>query len=114
MGEGLVPVEYWEMEPKYKNLFENGAAVQFNHRLLATSTLTSTLLLWGCSRRYALAPPIRTAFSHVAAMVCIQASLGIATLLYYVPTPVAATHQAGSLVLMSLYMRLMYLIKYVK
>jgi hypothetical protein len=90
-------------------------------------------------------------------MAGIQASLGIATLLYYVvcncrdwkdngrvikagneeaclrwegrtkgcgaelvvlltfqPTPIAATHQAGSLVLMSLYMRLMYLIKYVK
>lgn len=34
MGDGLVPVEYWELEPAYKNLFENGAAVQFNHRLL--------------------------------------------------------------------------------
>jgi heme A synthase len=34
MGDGLVPVEYWELQPAYKNFFENGAAVQFNHRLL--------------------------------------------------------------------------------
>lgn len=50
----------------------------------ATTTLTSTILLWAYSRRFPLAPPIRTAFSHVLAMVGIQASLGIATLLYYV------------------------------
>jgi cytochrome c oxidase assembly protein subunit 15 len=30
-----------------------------------------------------------------------QASLGIATLLLYVPTPLASSHQAGSLVLLS-------------
>jgi cytochrome c oxidase assembly protein subunit 15 len=30
-----------------------------------------------------------------------QASLGIATLLFYVPTPLASSHQAGSLVLLS-------------
>ena len=34
MGEGLMPVEYWELEPAHKNFFENGAAVQFNHRVL--------------------------------------------------------------------------------
>jgi cytochrome c oxidase assembly protein subunit 15 len=35
-------------------------------------------------------------------MAVLQAALGITTLLYLVPTHLAATHQAGSLVLLSL------------
>ncbi len=43
----------------------------------------------------------------VCVCVCPQASLGVATLLYYVPTPLAATHQSGSLALLSLALWLM-------
>lgn len=35
------------------------------------------------------------------AMVNLQAALGIATLLYLVPVPLAATHQAGSVILLT-------------
>jgi heme a synthase len=34
-------------------------------------------------------------------MVNIQAALGIVTLLYLVPVPLAATHQAGSVILLT-------------
>jgi hypothetical protein len=44
MGDGLVPVEYWELQPAYKNFFENGAAVQFNHRLLVLLLLKPSML----------------------------------------------------------------------
>jgi hypothetical protein len=34
MGRSLVPEEYWEMVPKWRNFTENLATVQFNHRVL--------------------------------------------------------------------------------
>jgi cytochrome c oxidase assembly protein subunit 15 len=37
-----------------------------------------------------------------------QVSLGIATLVYFVPVPLAATHQAGSLTLLSVALFLMH------
>jgi hypothetical protein len=44
MGEGIVPPEYWELRPLWKNFFENAAAVQFNHRLLVRKSLFSLSL----------------------------------------------------------------------
>ena len=29
-----VPPEYWQLQPAWKNLFENQSTVQFNHRVL--------------------------------------------------------------------------------
>jgi len=101
MGKKLVPEEYWDLEPKYKNLFENGSAVQFNHRLLATTTWVTLCLYWLYARRFPLPPSTRFALNSLFAMGNLQVALGITTLLNHVPTPVAATHQAGSLTLLS-------------
>jgi len=111
MGKGLVPEEYWDIKPKYKNLFENGAAVQFNHRLLATTTWIALCAYWLYARRFPLPPSTRRTLNSLFLMGNLQVALGITTLLYYVPTPVAATHQAGSLTLMSIAMWLMYELK---
>jgi cytochrome c oxidase assembly protein subunit 15 len=45
MGGQLVPAEYWAL-PGWRNFFENTAAVQFDHRLLATTTLVSVAATW--------------------------------------------------------------------
>jgi cytochrome c oxidase assembly protein subunit 15 len=87
----LVPELYWAMEPRWANLFENAAAVQFNHRALATLTLVSCLL--SCMLvRY-------PAFGWAALLACIQFGLGIATLLLQVPVVLGALHQAGAMAL---------------
>ncbi|OPL20753.1 cytochrome c oxidase assembly protein cox15, partial [Mytilus galloprovincialis] len=57
---------------------------------------------WWMCRKAPLPPRARMAVNALLAMSIIQASLGITTLLTYVPTPVAATHQSGSLVLLSI------------
>lgn len=41
------------------------------------------------------------AAASLLAVACMQVGLGISTLLLYVPTPLAATHQSGSLALLS-------------
>lgn len=65
--------------------------VQFTHRWLAKTTFVTVLI-------YA----IRARSWPVGAMVCIQLCLGIATLLSQVALPLAATHQAGAIALLSL------------
>ena len=51
--------------------------------------------------RAALPPLTRTAAMAAFAMANVQVALGITTLLYLVPIPLAAAHQAGSVMLLS-------------
>ncbi|KAF9224321.1 COX15-CtaA-domain-containing protein, partial [Gyrodon lividus] len=89
----------------WRNIFENPTTVQFDHRLLAMTTYLSTCLLYAQSRRSAvraLLPPLaRVSVTAAFAMANVQVLLGLATLLYLVPVPVAAAHQAGSVALLS-------------
>ncbi|KAH9967744.1 COX15/CtaA family [Lactifluus volemus] len=89
----------------WRNLFENPTTVQFDHRLLAMTTYLATALLFASSRRAAVRaalPPLalRTA-AQAFAMANVQVVLGISTLLYLVPVPLAAAHQAGSVALLT-------------
>ncbi|KAI0291927.1 cytochrome oxidase assembly protein-domain-containing protein [Multifurca ochricompacta] len=89
----------------WRNFFENPTTVQFDHRLLAMTTYLSTALLFASSRRASF----RAALPHSAvrataflfAMANVQVVLGISTLLYLVPVPLAASHQVGSVALLS-------------
>ena len=89
----------------WRNFFENPTTVQFDHRLLALSTYLATALLFASSRRAAmravLPPAALRATMAAFAMVNVQAVLGMSTLLYLVPVPLAAMHQAGSVMLLS-------------
>jgi heme a synthase len=108
MGDHWIPPEVFEMKPYWKNFFENSALVQFNHRILALTTLGSITYSYYKARYTAngalwraLPSFSRVALNAVAGMSAIQVGLGITTLLLYVPIPLAATHQAGSLVLLT-------------
>jgi cytochrome c oxidase assembly protein subunit 15 len=96
MDGAFVPTGYGDIAPFWKNLFENHAAVQFNHRWLGIASLLAVCLLgW---RLFKTVPRAATAMALAAAA---QAALGIATLLLWVPIPLAASHQAGSVVLLT-------------
>ncbi|GAA5850496.1 hypothetical protein JCM8547_001893 [Rhodosporidiobolus lusitaniae] len=91
---------------RWRNFFENPTTVQFDHRMLAYTTFISVVSLFLYARRphiKAQLPP--TSYRLIKGsmhMAVLQLALGISTLLYLVPTHLAATHQAGSLVLLSL------------
>ena len=102
MDGRLVPAGYGDLAPWYANHFENVAAVQFNHRLLAVATVAAALGLWLRSRRLDLARTAGRAFAALGVMALIQLGLGIATLLLVVPVWLGALHQAGALVLLGL------------
>jgi len=102
MDGDLVPAGYGDLRPWALNLFENVAAVQFNHRLLAMVTLAVAAGLWHWSRRLALTPGAAGAMVLLLAMALLQLALGISALLLAVPVWLGALHQGGALLLLGL------------
>jgi cytochrome c oxidase assembly protein subunit 15 len=96
MDGSLVPQGYWQLQPWWLNFFENVAAVQFDHRLLALASLAAIAALWLAGHRHALGARGRLALDVFLAMALLQVTLGVATLLLVVPLPLAAAHQAGA------------------
>jgi heme a synthase len=99
MDGRLVPEGYWQLQPWWRNFFENVAAVQFDHRLLALASVAAIIALWLAGHRHALAARGRRALDALLAMALLQVALGVATLLLVVPIPLAAAHQAGAVLL---------------
>ena len=90
----------------WRNPLENPSLVQLDHRILATTTFTSVMALWAYSRfsrnvRTVLPRSARKGVHGVVGFVFLQVVLGISTLIYLVPLPLASAHQAGSLALLS-------------
>jgi cytochrome c oxidase assembly protein subunit 15 len=101
MDGSFVPAGYAQLSPFIRNWFENVAAVQFDHRLLAETTVASVIALWLLGRQSALPRAARLALHALLATALLQLALGISTLLLVVPIPLAAAHQAGAVLLLT-------------
>merc|ERR1719474_2006548 len=99
-----IPEDILAFSPTLRNITENPTTVQFNHRILGTSTLAALTAVAIQSQRLPLPPRIKTAAFALGGMVWMQVGLGISTLLLYVPVPVAAAHQSGAIITLSLAM----------
>jgi cytochrome c oxidase assembly protein subunit 15 len=99
MNGHVIPPEYLALEPWYRNLFNNMAAVQFNHRLIAWLLAILVTIFWLMSRGVRLTPRARRACNALALVLALQITLGISTLLLVVPLTLAAAHQAGAMIL---------------
>ncbi len=100
MNGHFVPPEIFMVDPLWLNFFTNMATVQFDHRMLAYVLLA--LIPWFAGRVWSETPAARPAALALAIWLAVQVSLGIATLLLQVPVALAATHQAGAMVLFGL------------
>ncbi|KAI9818863.1 MAG: Cytochrome c oxidase assembly protein cox15 [Pycnora praestabilis] len=90
----------------WRNMLENPSTVQLDHRILATTSFTAIMSLWAYSRfspqvRAVLPKAGRTGMLGVVGLVWLQVTMGICTLIYLVPLPLASAHQAGSLALLT-------------
>ena len=92
-----VPAGILVMSPWWVNLFENTAAVQFTHRLIAIGTVTLTILFWILASRKTLDVGVSRAINSLTILVICQLGLGIATLLTEVEISLALLHQFGAL-----------------
>jgi cytochrome c oxidase assembly protein subunit 15 len=93
MDGRLVPAGYAALSPFWQNVTANVAAVQFNHRLLATLAGLGSLALaaWGAGALPA--GRARTALLALGGVVLVQYVLGVATLLMVVPPWLGTLHQ---------------------
>jgi cytochrome c oxidase assembly protein subunit 15 len=95
----FVPPDMWAADPWWLNFFANLATVQFDHRMIAWSLMVLVPLFWWQVRRRSAKHAPRRAATAMLAMLVIQVTLGISTLLQAVPVPLAAAHQAGAMLL---------------
>jgi cytochrome c oxidase assembly protein subunit 15 len=96
MDGDFVPDGYFIQEPAIRNLFENPAAIQFNHRTLAYIILVLFIVLaWRTWKEKALRLPLVV----VGGFLLWQTALGIWTLLSAAPLSLALKHQASAVYL---------------
>jgi cytochrome c oxidase assembly protein subunit 15 len=100
MNGDFVPPEIFMVEPLWLNFFTNMATVQFDHRMIAWALMG--LIPWFSWRIWNETPNARPAAVLLTLWLAVQVSLGVATLLLQVPVALAATHQAGAMVLFGL------------
>ena len=107
MDGHLVPAGYWAV-PGLRNLAENIPAVQFDHRLLATGTglLALGTVVYGL--RAGARGAVRTRLLLLGGAVLAQYALGVATLLWVVPVPLATAHQAMAVLLLTAALALLH------
>lgn len=99
MGDDWIPPGIAALRPVWRNLFDNATTVQFNHRILAISTLVVIVIFWFRARKVSLPQGSRRAINALLHTVLLQVLLGITTLLLAVPTILGATHQAVAMLL---------------
>ncbi|KAH0545246.1 hypothetical protein FGG08_000700 [Glutinoglossum americanum] len=90
----------------WRNMLENPSTVQLDHRIMATTTFTAIMALWVYAQfsprvRAKMPKSVKRGITGIVHLAWMQVLLGISTLIYLVPMPLAAAHQAGSLALLT-------------
>jgi cytochrome c oxidase assembly protein subunit 15 len=101
MGDTWVPAGLAALDPIWRNLTENMATVQFDHRVLAISTFVLIVIYWLRARHANFPPRAVKASNALLHTGTLQIVLGISTLLLSVPTFLAVAHQAVALLLLT-------------
>ena len=96
MDGDIVPRGYLVQEPVWRNIFENPAAIQFNHRTLAYLLVVLFLLAAWTYRKHAM---LRWPLIVAGVLMGYQVLLGIWTLLSVAPLSLALKHQFTAVLL---------------
>jgi cytochrome c oxidase assembly protein subunit 15 len=100
MEDQIIPAGLYSLTPWYMNIVENIMTVQFNHRIGAYLIGLLGLVIWNLLRKDSHIT-VRIAGHLMLLMILGQVMLGILTLIYVVPIPLAAAHQGGALIILS-------------
>jgi cytochrome c oxidase assembly protein subunit 15 len=118
MDDEWIPSEIMQMQPWYRNFHENTATVQFNHRVLGMSTAAGAISLAAIglspSKAALITPQVRKGLYAIGLASAGQVTLGITTLLHYVPLSLAAAHQIGSIVVFTSGVYLAHSLRYAR
>jgi cytochrome c oxidase assembly protein subunit 15 len=101
MGGQVVPPGYTLPGVGWRNAFENPAAAQFHHRVLALTTATLLLTIAALGRRRQVSAAMRRITTFGGIVVLVQVGLGITTLLMKVPVALGVLHQVTALAVLT-------------
>ena len=96
-----VPDGYLMLHPFLRNLTENVAAVQFDHRLIATCTALLALVTAAYGLSAGAEGAVRTRLLLLGGAVLAQYALGVTTLLWVVPVSLGTAHQAMAVLVLT-------------
>ena len=111
MAGQILPPGAFELQPLWRNFFENDGLVQFIHRKTGYLLALFALVVWLKSRRHALAP-LRGAFHVMGAVMGLQIVLGVVTVLHGAPWQLAIAHQLLAVALFVAIIRARFLAGY--
>ena len=101
MGDSFIPPGLYSMAPAWLSAFEDITTIQFNHRIFAYLIVALVLTFATKALKADIQGPARIGIFALVGFLVLQVSLGISTLIFYMPVPVAAAHQVGAVALLS-------------
>lgn len=104
MAGQFFPADAFDLEPVWRNFFEDSGLVQFMHRMAGYLLVVFGLLVWRYSRCSGNTATKRS-FDWVAIGLLMQMGLGIFTVLYSAPLHIAIVHQLGAIIVWVLILR---------
>ncbi len=111
MAGGFLPPQPFDLQPIWRNFFEDAGLVQFMHRMAGYALFAFGIFVWVRARRSAY-DQTRFTFNAIMAVMLLQMVLGIVTVIYSAPWQVAIVHQLGAVVLWALILRGRFLAQY--
>ena len=101
MGDSFIPSGLYSMSPLWLSAFEDITTIQFNHRIFAYCIVLLVVLFAIKALKVNIQGAARTGLFVLIGLLILQVTLGISTLIYHVPIPIAAAHQVVAVALLS-------------
>ena len=101
MGDSFIPAGLYSISPGWLAAFEDITTIQFNHRIFAYVIVALVLTFAAKALKSDIQGPAKIGLFFMLGFLVLQVTLGISTLIFYVPVPVAAAHQVGAVALLS-------------
>ena len=98
MGNTFLPLDYWNIDLGFLNLFENRSNIQFNHRTLAYLILFLSLINLYIFRNN---KDLFKISNLLLIIILIQIFFGVISILFYMPWQTALLHQFFAIILFS-------------
>lgn len=111
MAGGFFPPQPFDLQPLWRNFFEDDGLVQFMHRMAGYILFLFGLYVWWKAKSSAN-NSIKFGFNLVLAVLCLQMLVGIVTVMYSAPWNLAILHQVGAVVLWVFILRAKFLTRF--
>ena len=101
MGDSFIPKGLYDLQPFWLSAFEDMLTIQFNHRMFAYLIVVAVTVFAYRILRTKIDSSFRLVIYGFLSILGLQVTLGISTLVFYIPIPVAAAHQVCAIALIS-------------